>query len=76
MNVTHEDVMEIIKNTGAATDVSQIEGDTSLNEVGIDSLDMANLLLSIEEKYKIKIADEDMEQLDSVNAIVRYMSNR
>jgi len=37
------------------------------------SLDMANVLLQIEEKFNIKIPDEDVEQLDSINSIVAYI---
>jgi len=73
MNVTHEEIMGIINDAGVAADVSQVKNDTSLTEAGVDSLDMANVLLGIEEKYDIKIPDDDMDKLDSVDAIVAYM---
>jgi len=76
MIVKQDEIMDLIKDAGVAADVSLIGNDTSLTEIGVDSLDMANVLLGIEEKYEIKIPDEDMDQLDSIDAIVAYMGNR
>ncbi|RME60794.1 acyl carrier protein [Candidatus Parcubacteria bacterium] len=76
MDVTHKEIFEIIENAGVAADISQINNDTSLTDAGVDSLDMANVLLGIEEKYDIKIPDEDMDKLDSINAIVAYLAKK
>jgi len=76
MNVKHEEIMEVIQNSGVAADLTKISYDTSLTEAGVDSLDMANVLLGIEEKYDVTIPDEDMDQLDSVNAIVKYLASK
>lgn len=76
MNVKHEEIMEVIQNSGVAADLTNVSNDTSLTEVGVDSLDMANVLLGIEEKYEVKIPDEDMDQLDSIDAIVKYLASK
>lgn len=76
MNVTHEEIMEIINDAGVAADVSQVKNDTNLTEAGIDSLDMANVLLGIEEKYDTKIPDEDIDRLSTVENIVQYLKYR
>ncbi len=59
-----------------AADLNNVSNDTSLTEAGVDSLDMANILLGIEEKYEVKIPDEDMDQLDSIDAIVKYLASK
>ena len=76
MRVNHEEVMQIIMDAGVAADLSKIDDSTSLTEAGVDSLDMANVLLGLEERYGIKISDDDAVQLDSVNAIVNYLNSR
>lgn len=76
MNVKHEEIMEVIQSSGVAADLNNVSNDTSLTEAGVDSLDMANILLGIEEKYEVKIPDEDMDQLDSIDAIVKYLASK
>jgi len=73
MEVKAVDIRNIIKNAGVSEDLAQLANDGSLKEIGLDSLDMANVLLQIEEKFNIKIPDEDVEQLDSINSIVAYI---
>lgn len=73
MNATQEEIFLIIKNAGVAADISKIKGETSLRSAGVDSLDMMNLLLAIEEKYGIKVPDEEAARLDSVDSIVVYL---
>jgi acyl carrier protein len=39
-----------------------IEDKTNLKEAGLDSLDIVNLLFAIEERFGVKIPDEDLEE--------------
>ena len=39
-----------------------LEEKTNLKEAGLDSLDIVNLLFAIEEKFGVKIPDEDLEE--------------
>ncbi len=76
MEINRTEIMEIIRNVGIAGNFNALDHDALLRENGVDSLDMANILLSIEEKYGVKIPDEDIEKLDTINAIVHYLSNK
>lgn len=76
MEVNRTEVVEIIRNVGIAGNFNTLDHDALLRENGVDSLDMANILLSIEEKYGVKIPDEDIEKLDTINAIALYLSNK
>ena len=76
MEVARSDIFEIIKNVQVAGNLTKIDDDSILSENGVDSLDMANILLMMEEKYNIKILDEDIEKLGSINAIIEYLSNK
>ena len=43
------------------------------NDLRLDSLDLAQLVMIIEEEYAIRIEDEDAEQWRTVQDIVDYM---
>lgn len=76
MNVTEEEIFTLLKNAGVAADITKINGDTPLRKAGLDSLDMMNVLLAIEEKFGVKIPDEDTAGLDSVDNITGYLQRR
>jgi acyl carrier protein len=73
MNVTREEMLGVIEGAGVSADVATIKYDASLSKAGIDSLEMMNVFLAIEEKFGIKIPDEDIDALDSVDSIIDYL---
>jgi acyl carrier protein len=73
LSVTHVEIASILESADVAVDMGKIQPETSLREAGVDSLDMANVLLMIEEKYGIKIPDEHVKGLDSIDGIVMYL---
>ena len=51
-----------------------ITEDTSLQEdLGTDSLDVVDLLMSIEDEFSIEVPDEDVENIKTVGALVSYI---
>ena len=50
-----------------------IKLDTSLQDLGIDSLDVFTLLFELENAFKISIPDDDVRSLKTVNDIVEGM---
>ncbi len=74
MTVTTEEIREIIENAESMADMDSLVNDVPLTEQDVDSLDMANILLLIEEKYDVKIPDEDMNKIQTVDGIVSYVS--
>jgi acyl carrier protein len=47
--------------------------DTTLQDLGIDSLDVFTLLFELENAFKISIPDDDVRSLKTVNDIVEGM---
>jgi acyl carrier protein len=76
MQIERNKILEIIKNSDANVNYDNIEVDSSLRKSGFDSLDMANVLLLVEENYGIKIPDEDIDNLDSINDIGEYLEQK
>jgi acyl carrier protein len=50
--------------------------DASLEEAGLDSLEVVELVMAIESEWGITIPDEDYEQLRSIGDVIRYLSRR
>jgi len=73
MEITVPEVIEIVNGIDTITDVSAIKNDTNFEDAGLDSLDRMNLFLDIEERYKIKIEDEDFNKLNCIDDIVLYL---
>lgn len=73
MKATVDEVRAIIERADTMADIDALENGTPLTDQGIDSLDMANIFLLIEEEYGVKISDADSQSLNSVDAIVAYL---
>ena len=57
-------------------DPASITMETSLiDDLGADSLDVVELIMSLEEMYNITISDEDAMQLDTVGKIIDYLEH-
>lgn len=44
-----------------------------VDDLGADSLDLVELVMSLEEEYGIEVPDEDAEKIVTVNDIVEYL---
>ena len=50
-----------------------MQPDARFDDLGIDSLDMTDFFIRIEERYKIKIRQEDYPSLHSVRVLQQYV---
>lgn len=77
MNITENDIKNLMKQVEMLKEnVDSLDINKDLAEQGIDSLDMLNVYLLIEEKYDVKIPDEDIPKLNTIKAIVDYINER
>lgn len=68
-----DQIKEILKDT-MDIDESKITLDAKLKEdLGLDSLDSVELIMSAEEEFGIEIPDEDVMNFKTVNDIVNYI---
>ncbi len=57
-------------------DESEVKEDASFTEdLNADSLDLVELIMSLEEQYKLQISDEDAEKITTVGEAVEYISD-
>jgi acyl carrier protein len=75
-----EQVLEEVK--GIIVDVLEVDGDvltesTNLvSDLDAESLDLVDLVVAFEEKYKVKILDKDIKNLQTVKDIVDYIMSK
>ena len=51
----------------------KITADTDLQEdLGADSLDVVDLLMSIEDEFEVEVPDEEIENIKTVGSLVSY----
>ena len=51
--------------------------DTNIvNDLGADSLDLVDLLMSIEDEFEIEIPDEDVDNIRTVGEVVKNIESR
>ena len=56
---------------------TQITDDANLvKDLGVDSLDYAELVLEFEQTFDIRIPDEDAEKLATISEAVKYISSK
>ena len=46
------------------------------DDLGADSLDLVDLVMSVEDEFGVKVADEDLENIKTVGDIVNYIEDR
>ena len=69
-------VKEILADKFGVT-IDSLDNSTSFkDDLGIDSLDMMEALMEIERQFNITISDEDAEKLETVNALLIYISQQ
>ncbi len=57
-------------------DAANITMDTNLiDDLGADSLDVVELIMSLEDEFGVSISDEDAAHLYTVGRIVEYLDN-
>ena len=76
MKATVENIKEIIVEADVLGDVEEMKSDVALSEQGIDSLDVVNVYLLIEEKFDVQIPDEDIDQVKTIDSIVEYVNKK
>jgi acyl carrier protein len=54
-------------------DAASINAQSTLQDLGADSLDMVDIIMKVEEEFGIEINDEDAEKLHNVQDVINYV---
>lgn len=55
-------------------EAADLDASKTLKEQGFDSLDMYSVLLGIEERFHVKVSDEDAVKLKTIDQILEYVA--
>ena len=57
--------------------VEELKPETNFKEdLGVDSLDLFELVLSLEEEYDVEIPSEDLENILTVGDVIKYLEDK
>lgn len=76
MTIEIEQIMDAVKQNSNYLEIDKLTETVDLTEIGVDSLDMFSILLSLQEIAGIEIPDEDIDGLNNVKSIHEYFKNR
>lgn len=73
VKTTTEKVKEIIANQLSVA-LDKIKDDTNIaEELGADSLDLVEILMSLEDEFGVSIPDEAIPTIKTINDIVKFI---
>ncbi len=64
----------VVDQLGVEEDEVTLEANIQ-DDLGADSLDIVDLVMSVEEEFGVKIADEELENMKTVGDMVDYIVN-
>ena len=76
MAESKQDIFEKVARITAGklkVEVARINKDSTLQDLGADSLDLVEIIMQLEEQFGIEIDDEKAEKLKSMNDVVEYV---
>jgi len=71
-----EKVKEIIEEKLGLDGVEITEETSFKDDLGVDSLDLFELVMALEEEFGTEIPSEDLEKITTVGAVVEYIENK
>ena len=72
-----EKIAEIIEEQLGTVSRDEITEETSFkDDLGADSLDLFELVMSLEEKYEIEIPSEELTELTTVGSVMEYLKGK
>lgn len=76
MSIMLERVREIIEEQLNLDNVEITEETRFKEDLEVDSLDLFELVMAFEEEYGIEIPSEELENITTVGAVIKYMQDK
>ncbi|WP_027358455.1 acyl carrier protein [Desulforegula conservatrix] len=72
-----EDKVRKVISEKLGVDISEVVPEASLiDDLGADSLDIVELIMSMEETFDLDIPDEEAEKLVKVKDVIKYLEDK
>lgn len=67
-------IIEILSDIAPDEEYDELKDDVSFrDQLGMDSMDMLDVVLGLRRKYKLPIPESDYPRLDSMNSTIEYL---
>jgi acyl carrier protein len=76
MEIDQSKVLVVIKKACLSADFDAIESGASFTDAGVDSLEVMTIFLAVEENFGIKIPDEDLDDVNTLPLLTKYLSDK
>jgi len=73
--MTFEKVREIIANQLSISKDKIVETTNMAEELGADSLDLVEVLMSLEDEFGVSIPDEEIPNIKTIKDLVEFIDN-
>jgi acyl carrier protein len=74
--VTSDQLRAFLGRMDSVIDLNKLEDATPFTDAGADSLDMFNIISEIQLATGLTIANQDIEQVNNLDGLVRYLNAR
>ena len=74
MNKIEQEVKEILVESIDKLVLNRIKLTDTLEDLGADSLDSVEIIMSLEEKYDIKVSEDVFSDIHTVQDIIEYIT--
>ncbi len=54
-------------------DEEEVTMSTTFEDLGVDSLDLVDLVMTVEDEFSLELPDEELEKMKTVADIVKYI---
>ena len=71
-----EKIIEIIQEQLDCSGKQLTAQTTFKGDLAVDSLDLFELVMALEEKYEVEIPSEELAELTTVGAVMEYLKNK
>jgi len=72
--ITNDKVKDLFASINDRIDASELDDNKDLTDQGLESLDTFDFFLQIEDDYGVKVSDDQMGKLNTVQKIVDYVN--
>jgi acyl carrier protein len=75
--MAHEDLRETLRSVVAeVTELDEIPDSTPFKELGIDSMMAIEIIAELERRYKLKVAEPEIEKVNNLDSLVALFSSK
>ncbi|MDU2201878.1 MAG: phosphopantetheine-binding protein [Anaerococcus hydrogenalis] len=70
-----DELIELVKEN-LDIDVEEVDFDKAISDYDIDSIDMLDFIMAIEDKYDIEFSDDELDEIEKFSDVVSLIESK